>query len=118
MTSILIFTFIGLNEKTNGLIKKAQLDLMKKGAVLINAGRGGIVNEDDLAYAIDNNGILAGVDVTVQEPINADNKLLHVQRKDNLIITPHIAWASLEARVELIKLVAQNISEYLKKHTI
>lgn len=107
-----------LNEKTNNLIKKQELDLMKKGAVLINVGRGGIVNEDDLAYAIDNNEILAGLDVTGVEPINADNKLLKVCKKDNLMITPHIAWASLEARKKLVAMVADNIREYLRNHTI
>ncbi len=103
-----------LNEKTNGLIKKPQLDLMKKGAILINVGRGGIVNETDLAKAIDNNGILAGLDVTATEPMEEDNKLLHVKKKDNLIITPHIAWASYESRVELMKIVADNIKSFLK----
>jgi len=103
-----------LNEKTNGLIQKEQLNLMKKGAILINVGRGGIVNEVDLADAIDNNGILAGLDVTATEPMDEDNKLLHVKKKDNLVITPHIAWASYEARVELMKIVANNIKDFLK----
>jgi len=103
-----------LNEKTNGLIKKPQLELMKKGGILLNLGRGGIVDEADLAYAIDNNGILAGIDVSVSEPIEADNKLLHVKKKDNLAMSPHIAWASREARVELMKIVAQNIRDFIK----
>ena len=103
-----------LNEKTNGLIKKEQLKLMKKGAVLLNVGRGGIVDEADLAEAIDSNGILSGLDVTVAEPIEANNPLLHVKNKKNLVITPHIAWASYEARVELMKIVAQNIRDFLK----
>jgi len=103
-----------LNEKTNGLIKKEQLVLMKKGAILLNMGRGGIVNEADLADAIDNNGLIAGLDVTLSEPIEKDNKLLHVKNKRNLVITPHIAWASYEARVELMKMVADNIKNYLE----
>jgi len=103
-----------LNEKTNGLIKKEQLSLMKKGTILLNLGRGGIVDETDLAYAVDNNSILAGLDVTVTEPIEEDNPLLHVKKKDNLFITPHIAWASYEARVELMKIVANNIKSFLK----
>ncbi|HIP45667.1 MAG TPA: D-2-hydroxyacid dehydrogenase [Sulfurospirillum arcachonense] len=103
-----------LNEKTKGLIKKEQLNLMKKGAILINVGRGGIVDEADLADAIDNNGILAGLDVTVTEPMEEDNKLLHIEKKDNIVITPHIAWASYEARVELMKIVANNIKEFKK----
>jgi glycerate dehydrogenase len=103
-----------LNEKTNGLIKKPQLDLMKKGAILLNLGRGGIVDESDLAYAIDNNGILAGIDVVATEPIEEDNKLLHVKKKDNLAMSPHIAWASKEARVALMKIVVQNIRDFIK----
>ncbi len=103
-----------LNEKTNRLIKKEQLNLMKKGAILLNLGRGGIVDEADLAYAIDNNRILAGLDVTLTEPIEEDNPLLHIEKKDNLFITPHIAWASYEARVELMKIVADNIKSFLK----
>lgn len=104
-----------LNEKTNGLIQKEQLNLMKKGAILINVGRGGIVNEADLADAIENNGILVGLDVTATEPIEEDNRLLHIKKKENLIITPHIAWASHEARVELMKIVANNIKNFLAK---
>jgi len=103
-----------LNEKTNGLIKKKQLSFMKKGAILLNLGRGGIVDEADLADAIDNNGILAGLDVAITEPIEKDNPLLHVKKKNNLIITPHIAWASYEAREKLMKIVAQNIRDFLK----
>ncbi len=102
-----------LNKQTDNLIKKEQLNLMKKGAILLNLGRGGIVNEDDLADAIDNHGILAGIDVTKVEPINENNKLLHVKKKDNLIITPHIGWSSYEARVELMKIVANNIKDFL-----
>ena len=103
-----------LNEKTSGLIKKEQLDLMKKGAILLNLGRGGIIDEADLAYAIDNNEILAGLDVTATEPIQINNPLLHVKKKEKLIITPHIAWASYEARVELMRIVANNIKEFMK----
>jgi len=103
-----------LNEKTNGLIKKEQLNLMKKGAILLNLGRGGIVDEADLAEAIDNNSILAGLDVTTTEPIEENNPLLYVKQKDNLVITPHIAWASYEARVELMKIVADNIKSFIE----
>jgi len=103
-----------LNDKTNGLIQKRELSLMKKGAMLVNVGRGGIVNEDALADAIDNQDILAGIDVTAVEPINANNKLLHVKKKENLAMSPHIAWASREARIALIKIVADNIKSFIK----
>lgn len=103
-----------LNDKTYKLIKEPQLKLMKKGAVLLNLGRGGIIDEADLAKAIDEFGILAGLDVTEVEPMSETNPLLHVKKKDNLIITPHIAWASYEARVELMRIVAKNIEEFLQ----
>jgi len=104
-----------LNEKTNNLIDLGRLKTMKSTAVLINAGRGNIVNERDLAYAIDHE-IIAGaaLDVFGQEPIQADNPLLKVQNKENLIMVPHIAWASKESREMLIKGIYQNISEYMK----
>ena len=104
-----------LNANTNGLIKEEQLNLMKKGSILLNLGRGGIVDEADLAYAIDNKAILAGLDVTKTEPIEEGNPLLHVKNKESLIITPHIAWASHEARVELMRIVAGNIESFLKR---
>jgi len=103
-----------LNDKTNGLIQKRELSLMKKGAMLVNVGRGGIVNEDDLADAIDNQDILAGVDVTAIEPIKESNKLLHVKKKENLAMSPHIAWASREARTSLMQIVADNIKSFIK----
>lgn len=102
-----------LNDATKGLIQKSELNLMKKGAILINVGRGGIVNESDLADAIDNRGILAGIDVTACEPIEANNKLLHVEHKERLVMTPHIAWASEESRTTLLRIVAENVRTFL-----
>ncbi len=102
-----------LNEKTNGLIRKEQLSLMKKGAILLNLGRGGIVDEADLAESLDSHAILAGLDVTTTEPIEEDNPLLSIKKKDNLVVTPHIAWASYEARVELMRIVANNIKSFI-----
>ncbi len=104
-----------LNEKTNNLIDLGRLKTMKSTAVLINAGRGNIVNEEDLAFAIDHE-IIAGaaLDVFGQEPIQADNPLLKVQNTENLIMVPHIAWASKESRETLIKGIYQNISEFME----
>ncbi len=103
-----------LNEKTKGLIGPNELALMKKGAILLNLGRGGIVDEEALARALDERGILAGLDVLESEPMSKESPLLAVKNSDNLIITPHIAWASYEARCELIKIVAKNIEDFLK----
>jgi len=103
-----------LNDKTKNLIAKAQLNLMKKGAVLVNVGRGGIVNEADLAEIIDTKEIYVGLDVLAVEPMIANHPLLHVKHLERLILTPHIAWGSIEARTELMRLVSENIKEFLK----
>jgi len=103
-----------LNEQTNNLIDLNKLKIMKSTAVLINAGRGNIVNERDLAHAIDHELIAgAALDVFGKEPIQADNPLLKVKKKENLILVPHIAWASKESRETLIKGIHQNIVEFL-----
>ncbi len=103
-----------LNEKTKNLIKKDELSKMKKGAIILNMGRGGIINEKDLAYALDNFKILAGLDVVEFEPIREDNPLLYVKNLDNIIFSPHIAWASKEARKKLVEMVAKNIENFIK----
>ncbi len=102
-----------LNEKTKGLIGSCELAWMKKGAMLLNLGRGGIVDETALAHAIDEQGIYAGLDVFAMEPIQKDNPLLKVKASSRLAMTPHIAWASVEARQELVRLVGENIKNYL-----
>jgi glycerate dehydrogenase len=87
---------------------------MKSTAYLVNAGRGGIVNEADLAEALDNNRIAgAALDVLTKEPIDPENPLTRVRNKDRLLIMPHNAWASLEARTLLIDKVCENIEEFL-----
>ena len=103
-----------LNEKTANLISVKQLSMMKSNAILINVGRGGIVDEKALAEAIDNNKIGgACVDVFPQEPIMADNPLMHVNRSEKLVLTPHNAWASVEARTTLIDIVYQHIIDFI-----
>ena len=104
-----------LNEKTLNLIDKSELTLIKDGSVLINVGRGGIVNESALASAIDSKNLLVGLDVTAKEPIETNNPLLSVKRRENLIITPHIAWGSIEAREKLINGVIRNIGEFISE---
>lgn len=104
-----------LNETTANLINNSNLPLLKDGALLLNLGRGGIVNEGDLAHAIDSQNILAGLDVTKVEPIEPDNPLLRVKNKNKLLITPHIAWASREARVKLVEGIVGNIEQFVKR---
>ena len=99
-----------LNERTLNLIGKEQLAMMKPSAYLVNVGRGAIIVEEDLAEAVDN-GIIAGagIDVFVQEPIPEDHPYLKMQHPERMRLTPHIAWASIEARRRLIDIMADNI---------
>ena len=101
-----------LTEQTRGLINADALAKMKKTACLINTSRGGVIVEDDLRRALDE-GVIAGaaVDVLSSEPPAEDNPLLHAK---NIIVTPHIAWATKEARTRLLSIVADNLSAYLR----
>ena len=111
-TSDVVSVHAPYNERTAGLIGEAELGMMKPGAYLLNLGRGGIVDETALARAIDG-GLIAGAasDVFTSEPLPADNPLMKVQKKDRLLLTPHIAWASKEARDRLAAMIARNIAE-------
>ena len=102
-----------LNENTKNLISTRELSLMRDGAILLNLGRGGIIDENALAKAIDEKNLLVGLDVTKEEPIPEESPLLKIKNRDNLIITPHIAWTSIEARQRLIAGVVKNISEFI-----
>ena len=99
-----------LTDKNHEMINRAALGKMKPGAFLINTARGGLINEADLAYAL-NSGMIAGagLDVLSSEPPRKDNPLLTAR---NCIITPHIAWATTEARVRLLDEVAANIQSF------
>jgi lactate dehydrogenase-like 2-hydroxyacid dehydrogenase len=113
-TSDIVSVHCPLNENTTNLIDEVQLKLMKPTSYLINTGRGGIVNEKALADAIDN-GLISGaaIDVLTKEPIDKENPLCKVRNKDRLLITPHIAWTSLEARTLLVERIISNIREFL-----
>lgn len=105
-----------LTDSTRELINKTTLDKMKKSAILINTGRGPLVNEADLATALNNGVIQAfGADVLSKEPPTADNPLLSAK---NCFITPHIAWATIDARRRLMEIAAENISQFIQGETI
>lgn len=103
-----------LNDKTFDLINSSNIPLIKKGAILLNLGRGGIVNEKDISDAI-NKGqdIYYGTDVASKEPIEAKNPLLHIDDVSRVLITPHIAWGSIEARKRLLDGIEENIKTFL-----
>ncbi len=105
-----------LNDQTRNLLNEARLRMMKPTAYLLNLGRGGIVDEQALAQAINENRIAgAGLDVLSTEPVAANSPLLKVRHKEKLYVTPHIAWASIEARRLLITRTAENIKSYFGK---
>lgn len=113
-TSDIISIHAPLNDKTKGLIDLNAFSKMKPTALLINVGRGGIVVEQDLVKAL-NEGLIAGagLDVFTTEPLPKTNALLTFTDKTRLVMSPHIAWASVEARERLVHLVAKNISDFL-----
>lgn len=101
-----------LTAETREIINAARLAQMKRTAFLINTARGGLVNDADLADALNHDRLAgAGLDVLSVEPPPADNPL---QRAKNCIITPHIAWATREARARLMKVAADNVSAWLR----
>ena len=102
-----------INEKTKYLITKKELSQMKKTCILVNTARGGIINEDDLAWALQNQEIhSAGLDVFEQEPPKEKNPLFAL---DNLILSPHSAALTLECRKRMAVETCSNILYYLNK---
>ncbi len=100
-----------MNSETEQLIRRETIREMKDGVVIINVSRGGLVNEQDLADALASGKVAAaGADVVSSEPMKADNPLLTAR---NMCITPHMAWASVEARTRLIDTIAGNLKAYL-----
>jgi lactate dehydrogenase-like 2-hydroxyacid dehydrogenase len=104
-----------LNDRTRNLITAKELEKMKPTVTLLNVGRGGIIDEEDLYKAL-KGGIIAraGLDVLAFEPMREGNPLLAIQDSKKLLITPHIAWASIEARTLLIKEIYKNIEAFLR----
>lgn len=104
-----------LNEYTENLMNAEAFAKMKSSAIFLNLGRGAIVVEKDLAEALEN-GIIraAGLDVLSVEPMSEDNPLRQIKDSRKLFITPHIAWASIEARTNLMNIIYHQIVEFFK----
>lgn len=104
-----------LSDRTRGLINKEAFSKMKKSAVLVNVARGPVVDTQALYDALTEGQIAAvGLDVLEKEPISRDNPLNEIKDSTKLIITPHLAWASTEARERLVDEVAKNIQAFLE----
>lgn len=103
-----------LNEHTENLIDKKALAKMKPSCIFLNLGRGPIVVEKDLYDALVSGEIAAaGLDVLCEEPMNEKNPLIAIKDSRKLLITPHVAWASVEARTKLMGIILGQIKEYM-----
>ena len=110
-TSDVVSIHCPLLPETKGLLNKESLKRMKKTAFLLNTSRGAIITEKDLADALNNDIIAgAGIDVLSEEPPPKDNPLFHAK---NCIITPHISWATREARTRLMNIAIHNLKAFL-----
>ena len=104
-----------LNEYTEGLMDADKFRKMKKSCIFLNLGRGQIVAEQDLYEALmDGEIAAAGLDVLREEPMSADNPLLKIKDSRKLLITPHVAWASVEARTKLMGIVLEHVKQFVR----
>ena len=106
-----IFLHCPLTPETEGIIRADSIAQMKDGVIIVNNGRGQLIVEEDLAAALARGKVGgAAVDVASSEPIRADNPLLHAP---NCIITPHISWATKEARERIMQMTAENVKSFI-----
>lgn len=110
--SDIISVNLPLNEETKNIIDKTAIEKMKDGVIIVNTARGGLIVDEDLAKALNTGKVYgAGLDVISKEPIKMDNPLLECE---NIIITPHIAWASVEARSRLLETGYENLKKFIE----
>lgn len=110
-TSDVISLHCPLKEQTRGIINRDSIAKMKDGVIIINTSRGPLIQEQELAEALNSGKVsAAGLDVVSIEPVNSDNPLLSAR---NCIITPHIAWAPIEARTRLLNIAVENLRSFL-----
>jgi lactate dehydrogenase-like 2-hydroxyacid dehydrogenase len=114
-TSDIISIHCPLNDRTANLLKLKELELLKENCILINVGRGGIINENDLSTILNYKKINIALDVLETEPMASNSPLISHLDKNNLIITPHIAWAGKESREKLFEGIVSNINKFLNK---
>lgn len=102
-----------LNQDTKDLIKLKELELLKENAILLNLGRGGIVNENDLKIMLDSKNFFFGSDVLENEPMLKEHPLLKIANKNKIILTPHVAWAYSNSKSKLLEIVEKNIKDFI-----
>ncbi len=112
-TSDIVSIHAPLNESTRDLIALKELQSLKEGAILINVGRGGIVNEKDLAVMLETRDLYYASDVFVKEPFEKDHVFLNPKIQSKLLLTPHIAWAYSDSLKTLIEKTKENIQDFL-----
>lgn len=109
--SDVIVLHCSLNDENRGIINRASIALMKSNVIIINNARGPLINEKDLANALNEGQVYAaGLDVVSEEPIRKDNPLLKAK---NCILTPHMSWGSVEARQRIMEMTCDNITAFL-----
>ncbi len=114
-TSNIISIHAPLNNATWNLIGAKQLEQLQSGAILLNLGRGGIVNEGDIAKILKKKDIFFGTDVLEKEPMIPNHPLLDSNISSKVLITPHVAWAYKDARQRLISIILDNIESFINK---
>ncbi|MCH5322216.1 MAG: D-2-hydroxyacid dehydrogenase [Helicobacter sp.] len=112
-TSTIVSIHAPLNPQTQNLLNKNNLKFIKDNGILINVGRGGIVNEEDLASELKKRPLYAGLDVFTKEPMALNNALLDLSIANQLVLTPHNAWGYEESKKILIEGIMKNIQKYL-----
>ncbi|MGM0519488.1 MAG: D-2-hydroxyacid dehydrogenase [Campylobacterota bacterium] len=111
--SDIITIHCGLNDMTYNLLNKTNLNMIKNDAILVNVGRGGIINEEDLVEIFNKTDIKVALDVIEKEPIDSLCHINKILNSPRFILTPHIGWSSKEARQLLIKKLIANIDEFV-----
>jgi len=112
-TSDIISIHCPLNNKTKDLLNYENMKLLKINAIIINVARGGIINEYDITKIMEEKNLYFGLDSIENEPMDKETPLNNILDNDNIVITPHIAWASIEAREKLIKGICENIKGFI-----
>ena len=111
----IISLHVPLTDETRGMINAARIAEMKRGAILINVARGAVTDEAAVAAAVESGHLGGlGIDVFSIEPLAADSPLCRILDRDNVCLTPHMAWGAAEARARCVSVIAENIKAFFK----